>query len=101
MLINSPVDQLVQWGMEIVFDGMQASYGPWAERNRALIQSFFFPPTYENLEVHPESCPGQRRSPPEFTLLIVFKGTPCAVRHARLLSVGWVWRVCGFVCVCV
>nr|CAG8529135.1 11787_t:CDS:10 [Entrophospora candida] len=39
-----------EWGVELVFSGAQLAYGPWADRQRAFLQNFFFPPLYRNTE---------------------------------------------------
>ncbi|CAJ0830181.1 10799_t:CDS:10 [Entrophospora sp. SA101] len=39
-----------EWGAELVFSGAQLAYGPWADRQRAFLQNFFFPPLYRNTE---------------------------------------------------
>eukprot|EP01133_Synstelium_polycarpum_P003736 gene3736-4309_t len=41
-----------QWGVDVNMTAASIIYGPWADRNRALIQKFFFPVDYETPPIH-------------------------------------------------
>ncbi|RIA94532.1 hypothetical protein C1645_873391 [Glomus cerebriforme] len=50
-----------EWGVELVFTGVQLDYGPWADRQRSILQNFFFPPIYRNAKQTKKLSPGQDR----------------------------------------
>lgn len=57
------------WGVDIKCGkGTDFSYGPWADRQRDHLFSFFFPPNYKNLEVTPQPKPGDRRMTQSFDI---------------------------------
>ncbi|KAF9433956.1 hypothetical protein BGZ76_008757 [Entomortierella beljakovae] len=58
---NPDVDLPPEWGLELIIDEAVISYGPWADRQRAEIQNFFFPNTFRTFEQTPEAQPGQDR----------------------------------------
>ncbi len=55
------------YGMDIQIFGGTINYGPWADRHRAIFQSFFFPAS------HVDAVPTARLKPGEARLLSVFK----------------------------
>ncbi|CAG8472716.1 9921_t:CDS:10 [Diversispora eburnea] len=64
-----------EWGIDLVFENVQINYGPWADRQRVLLQNFFFPPLYRNSEPTKMLCPGQDRIHTSLKLLFQFAGT--------------------------
>ncbi|KAI8799868.1 hypothetical protein BJ742DRAFT_874989 [Cladochytrium replicatum] len=50
------------------------SYGPWAERQRGLIQSFFYPPLFQDLKITPPHVVGQQRLAKNFIIVAEFVG---------------------------
>ncbi|KAG8952761.1 hypothetical protein FRC04_003684 [Tulasnella sp. 424] len=50
-----------EWGVELVMHGGSIIYGPWADRQRDLIQKVFFPPTYVTREPTARLPPGSLR----------------------------------------
>ncbi|RHZ51053.1 hypothetical protein Glove_485g16 [Diversispora epigaea] len=64
-----------EWGMDLIFTNVQINYGPWADRQRALLQNFFFPPLYRNSEPTKMLCPGQNRIHTSLKFLFQFVGT--------------------------
>ncbi|KNC53347.1 uncharacterized protein AMSG_08849 [Thecamonas trahens ATCC 50062] len=67
----SPDDLGPQWGMDLIFADLVVAYGPFAERQRALMLAYFMPFPYEDWEVWP-IVPGTDRYPPDFTTLVKF-----------------------------
>lgn len=49
------------------------NYGPWFDRQREILWKYFFPPTYEELEPHPEPTLNERRQTSKFDFIIKFK----------------------------
>jgi hypothetical protein len=66
-------DMSPEWGMDIEVTGATISYGPWADRQRGILQEMFFPGTYEEATVAPSLNPGDRRIYAYFKVLIEFK----------------------------
>lgn len=50
-----------EWAIELIIDEAVISYGPWADRQRAEIQNFFYPNAYRSLDPTPEAKPGEDR----------------------------------------
>ncbi|GAA5906531.1 hypothetical protein JCM8208_000472 [Rhodotorula glutinis] len=50
-----------EWGVDLVVRGAALTYGPWADRQRAKIQSAFLPATYFNGLETPKLKPGDQR----------------------------------------
>lgn len=48
------------------------NYGPWYDRQREALWKYFFPPTYEELEPHPEPTLNERRQTSKFDFFIKF-----------------------------
>ncbi|CAI2166467.1 8487_t:CDS:10 [Funneliformis geosporum] len=63
-----------EWGVDLVFTGVQLDYGPWADRQRCILQNFFSPPVYRNGEQTKKLSPGQDRLHTSLKILIQFKG---------------------------
>lgn len=47
-------------------------YGPWADRQRAEMQDYFFPPSHRNNVPTPKLMPGQSRLATQFETYIEF-----------------------------
>ncbi|KAF9955541.1 hypothetical protein BGZ72_003630 [Mortierella alpina] len=50
-----------EWGIDLIIDEAVISYGPWADRQRADIQNFYFPNSYRSQEQTPEAKAGEDR----------------------------------------
>lgn len=66
-------DMSPQWGMDIGVTGATISYGPWADRQRGMLQEMFFPGTYEDATVQPVLNVGDRRVYAWFKVFVAFK----------------------------
>ena len=62
-----------EWGMDIEVAGATISYGPWADRQRGILQEMFFPGTYEDSEAATKLNVGDTRVYAYFKVLIEFK----------------------------
>lgn len=62
-----------EWGLAIEVSGGTISYGPWADRQRGVLQEMFFPGTYEDATVAPSLKVGDTRVYAYFKVLIEFK----------------------------
>jgi len=63
-----------EWGMDIEISAATVNYGPWADRQRTVIQEMFFPGSYEDAVISPALNPGDRRIYAYFKVLVEFKG---------------------------
>ncbi|CAO3695982.1 unnamed protein product [Umbelopsis ramanniana] len=61
-----------EWGMHVSLRNAMIQYGPWADRQRALIQNFMFPPSHRNSEPSPILQPGQTRACTALEMYIEF-----------------------------
>ncbi|KAJ2957271.1 hypothetical protein NQZ79_g6974 [Umbelopsis isabellina] len=61
-----------EWGMHVYIRNAIIHYGPWADRQRALIQNFLFPPSNRNSEASPTLQPGQLRAATGLEMYIEF-----------------------------
>ncbi|ORZ34220.1 hypothetical protein BCR44DRAFT_106556, partial [Catenaria anguillulae PL171] len=59
---------------DLVFYGALVNYGPWADRQRAAMQRFFFPFIYRNAETSPMLNPGEWRVHPSLRVYLRFVG---------------------------
>ena len=64
-----------EWGLDIEVTGGTISYGPWADRQRAVLQEMFFPGTYHDASLSPALNVGDRRIYAYFKVLVEFKDT--------------------------
>ena len=62
-----------EWGLDIEITGGTISYGPWADRQRGVLQEMFFPSTYEDATVAPPLKVGDTRIYAYFKVLVEFK----------------------------
>ncbi|KAI9672470.1 MAG: hypothetical protein M1817_003236 [Caeruleum heppii] len=56
-----------EWGIDLVIQGGTVNYGPWTDRQRALLQAMFFPQTYA------DAVPAKALSPGDSRVSTVFK----------------------------
>jgi hypothetical protein len=62
-----------EWGMDIEVTGGTVTYGPWADRQRSILQEMFFPSTHENAQLGSPLKVGDRRIYAYFKVLLEFK----------------------------
>ncbi|KXS18557.1 hypothetical protein M427DRAFT_86251, partial [Gonapodya prolifera JEL478] len=78
-----------EWGVELVFKDASVHYGPWTDRQRATIQSFFFPSSYRDLERTQDLRPGEIRRHLALQWLIKFEGNTTLRLPTREGSKDW------------
>ena len=62
-----------EWGLTIEVTGGTISYGPWADRQRGVLQEMFFPGMYEDATLAPRLKVGDRRVYEFFKVLVEFR----------------------------
>ncbi|CEI88715.1 hypothetical protein RMCBS344292_03093 [Rhizopus microsporus] len=61
-----------EWGIRISLWDATIHYGPWADRQRIVMQNYFFPNAHRNSTPTPKLVPGQQRIPICFETYIEF-----------------------------
>ncbi|KAK9367831.1 hypothetical protein V1509DRAFT_647370 [Lipomyces kononenkoae] len=62
--------QAPQWGINLYLRGATIQYGPWADRQRVILQSMFFPAAKVNCEPRASLQPGDDRVATEFKMYV-------------------------------
>jgi hypothetical protein len=62
-----------EWGLDIEVTGGTISYGPWADRQRGLLQEMFFPGFYEDASLAAPLNVGDRRVYAYLKVLVEFR----------------------------
>ncbi|KAI8838792.1 hypothetical protein BJ741DRAFT_113905 [Chytriomyces cf. hyalinus JEL632] len=61
-----------KWGIDLILNKSTVNYGPWTNRQRSMIQSYFFPPSYRTSKVTEEPETGYHRHFTNFLLKFKF-----------------------------
>ncbi|OAD70404.1 hypothetical protein PHYBLDRAFT_115321 [Phycomyces blakesleeanus NRRL 1555(-)] len=61
-----------EWGVRISVWTAMIHYGPWTDRQRSVIQDYFFPSSYRNNVPTPHLLPGQQRAAASFDFHLEF-----------------------------
>ena len=85
---TSPPD----WAIELRMHGGLISYGPWADRLRADLQSVFFPASYRDATPAAMLSPGQTRVSTTFKMLVEFEKETTVMIPTRESSKDWRWK---------
>ncbi|KAI9220134.1 hypothetical protein BC828DRAFT_415928 [Blastocladiella britannica] len=65
-----------EWVIDLVVDSASISYGPWADRQRSVLQRYFFPSVFMDAESSPQLRPGRDyRVAPSLVVKVAFQGT--------------------------
>ncbi|KAI0093075.1 hypothetical protein BDY19DRAFT_882324 [Irpex rosettiformis] len=86
-----------EWGVDLAICGGVIRYGPWADRQRAVLQQIFFPPTFTDAMPFIRLKPGDMRVWPTLNILVELKdGVTLQVpfreaSKASLPSYDWQW----------
>ncbi|KAI9095544.1 hypothetical protein DFS34DRAFT_662396 [Phlyctochytrium arcticum] len=78
-----------EWGFDVVVTDSQVTYGPWADRQRKLFQSFFFPTSYRNLSPTVKLRAGDARIFTATKILVQLKGKTTLRLPIREQSKDW------------
>lgn len=81
-----------EYGLDLFVEGGVVNYGPWADRQRVVLQQMFFPTSYC------DAVPAQRRTSDQIRLATVFKLYLCLEKDitlripSRESSKDWEWQ---------
>ncbi|OSD07084.1 hypothetical protein PYCCODRAFT_793525 [Trametes coccinea BRFM310] len=80
-----------EWGIDVVVRGGSIRYGPWADRQRVILQHAFFPPTYLNAQPTPRLKPGDMRMWTGMKVFIELRDGVALQIPFREPSKNWQW----------
>ncbi|CDO69204.1 hypothetical protein BN946_scf185042.g106 [Trametes cinnabarina] len=80
-----------EWGIDVVVRGGSIRYGPWADRQRVLLQHVFFPPTYSDAQPTPRLKPGDMRMWTGMKVFIELRDGVAMQIPFREPSKNWQW----------
>ncbi|KAF9302036.1 hypothetical protein BGZ74_005928 [Mortierella antarctica] len=78
-----------EWAIELIIDEAVISYGPWADRQRAEIQNFFYPNAYRSLDPTPEAKPGEDRIHAMLQISVTFSSSATIKIPTQEKSKDW------------
>ncbi|KAF4971766.1 hypothetical protein FZEAL_9757 [Fusarium zealandicum] len=90
--ININGDEPPAWGMNFSVKGGTMNYGPWADRQRADLQRFFFPSLCKDATPAQPLKPGDWRMATTFQLYVEIDDTVTLRIPIREESKNWRWR---------
>lgn len=85
-------DEPPAWGMHLSVKGGTMNYGPWADRQRADLQRFFFPGLCKDATPAQPLKPGAWRVATQFNLYVELDDTVTLRIPIREESKNWRWR---------
>ncbi|KAI9807657.1 MAG: hypothetical protein M1825_005598 [Sarcosagium campestre] len=80
------------WGLDLRFNGGTINYGPWTDRQRADLQSVFFPNAYQDAVPADTLSPGQSRVATKFKVFIELEDDVTLRIPTREHSKDWKWK---------
>ncbi|PCH43678.1 hypothetical protein WOLCODRAFT_122406 [Wolfiporia cocos MD-104 SS10] len=80
-----------EWGVNVVVRGGFMRYGPWADRQRAILQQCFFPPTFHDVEPAARLKPGDSRMWTGFRVFTELRDGVTLHIPFREASKDWQW----------
>ncbi|KAI0663325.1 hypothetical protein C8Q70DRAFT_1102776 [Cubamyces menziesii] len=80
-----------EWGVDVVVRGGFIRYGPWADRQRVVLQHAFFPPTYLDAQPTPRLKPGDMRMWTGMKVFIELRDGVTLQLPFREPSKNWQW----------
>ncbi|KAF8951432.1 hypothetical protein BGZ52_011844, partial [Haplosporangium bisporale] len=78
-----------EWAIELIIDEAVISYGPWADRQRAEIQNFFYPNAYRSLDPTPEAKAGEDRIHAMLQISVTFSSSATIKIPTQEKSKDW------------
>ncbi|KAI5463146.1 hypothetical protein BGZ63DRAFT_483629 [Mariannaea sp. PMI_226] len=90
--LNINGDEPPEWGMNFSIKGGTMNYGPWADRQRADLQKFFFPGLCKDATPAQPLETGSWRAPTQFKLYVEMDDTVTLKVPIREESKNWRWR---------
>ncbi|KAG0277971.1 hypothetical protein BGZ95_004994 [Linnemannia exigua] len=86
---EADIDLPPEWSIELLIDEAVVSYGPWADRQRAEIQNFYFPNSFRSVEVTPEPQPGEDRIHAALQMMVTFSSDFTIKIPTQEISKDW------------
>ncbi|KAG0319921.1 hypothetical protein BGZ97_001164 [Linnemannia gamsii] len=86
---EADIDLPPEWSIELLIDEAVISYGPWADRQRAEIQNFYFPNSFRSVEVTPEPQPGEDRIHAALQMMVTFSSDFTIKIPTQEISKDW------------
>ncbi|KAI0665956.1 hypothetical protein C8Q78DRAFT_985325 [Trametes maxima] len=80
-----------EWGVDLVVRGGFVRYGPWADRQRVVLQHAFFPPTFCNAQPTPRLKPGDMRMWTGMKIFVELRDGVTLQLPFREPSKNWQW----------
>ncbi|KAL9123141.1 MAG: hypothetical protein Q9187_000307 [Circinaria calcarea] len=80
------------WQIDLRLGGGNINYGPWADRQRADLQTYFFPAPFKDVPVAVPLKPGQTRVATVFTLRVEIESHTTIRIPTREGSKDWKWK---------
>ena len=80
------------WGLDLKIGGGLINYGPWADRQRADLQTVFFPSSYTDAIIAEPLKPGESRMSTIFKIVIILDEAVVLRIHTREESKDWKWK---------
>ncbi|RDX54978.1 hypothetical protein OH76DRAFT_1397305 [Lentinus brumalis] len=80
-----------EWGIDLVIKGGFIRYGPWADRQRVVMQQAFFPPAFTNSQPTPRLKPGDMRMWTGLKVFIELRDGVTLQLPFREASKNWQW----------
>ncbi|KAH0539127.1 hypothetical protein FGG08_004298 [Glutinoglossum americanum] len=81
-----------EWGIDLAFQGGTIYYGPWTDRQRAHLQSIFFPRLYKDSRPARKLEPGETRVSTVFKLFVELEGQIILRIPTKEESKDWKWK---------
>ncbi|KAF9586262.1 hypothetical protein BGW38_007796 [Lunasporangiospora selenospora] len=85
-----------EWSLDLIIDDGVLSYGPWADRQRAEMQNFFFPNAYRHLEPTHEPQPGEDRVHAALQIMVTFSSSVTIKIPTQEKSKDWKYNDLDF-----
>ena len=85
---SSPPD----WALDIIVGGGLINYGPWADRQRVELQSFFFPPAFSDALIAAPLKLGEPRQSTQFKITVTLDKSVVLRLHTKEESKDWKWK---------
>ncbi|KAI0633565.1 hypothetical protein C8Q77DRAFT_1157760 [Trametes polyzona] len=80
-----------EWGVDVLVQGGFIRYGPWADRQRVVLQHAFFPPTFTDSQPTPRLRPGDMRMWTGMKIFIELRDGVTLQLPFREPSKNWMW----------
>jgi hypothetical protein len=90
--MNGDIYQAPEYGLDLSFKGGTIQYGPWADRQRIVLQNMFVPKLYKSTTPAQPLSPGASRVYTEFKVFVEFPTSTILRVPIRENSKDWKYR---------